>query len=129
MEDGNDDFIKHLEDIVGTNVNITESTKSKIKKEQNKFCEVVQNWDKTWQRGNTIFRDTGIDLGDYDAPYYKMVENLFTMLYGDKAEVVFWWVYERYSEEGEVATLITEDGKKHKLITPLQLYKFIKKFK
>tara|TARA_R110000803_G_scaffold107608_2_gene175766 strand:+ start:364 stop:753 length:390 start_codon:yes stop_codon:yes gene_type:complete len=129
MEIYNDNFVKHLEDIVGTNINVKESTKSKTQKEQRNFCEIVQNWDKAWQRGNTIFRDTGIDLGDYEASHYKMIEDLFIMLYGSKSGVVFWWVYERYSEDGEVATLVTEEGEKHKLSTPLQLYKFIKKLK
>ena len=123
----NNQLYKPLKDIVGTNVDITESQSSKTKKEQNSFCEIVKSWDETWQRGNRIFSDAGVDLGGYDVAYYKMIEGLFLLLYGEKSEVVFWWVYERYSEDGKVAVLITEDGKEHILNTPLQLYRFIKK--
>ena len=127
MDRKNNNLLKPLKDIVGTNVDITESQSSKTKKEQNSFCEIVKSWDKTWQRGNTLFLETGIDLSDYDASYYNIIENAFLLLYGGKAELVFWWVYERYSEDGEIAVLVDEKDEEHILKTPLQLYKFIKK--
>lgn len=129
MDRKNNNLLKPLKDIVGTNVNITESQSSKTKKEQNSFCEIVKSWDEAWQRGNTLFLETGIDLGDYDATYYKMIESLFLLLYGGKADIIFWWVYERYGEDGKIAILVTEEGKEYNLKTPLQLYKFIKKLK
>lgn len=118
-----------LSEIVGTNIDITESKKSIAQKEQNNFCNIVNDWDKAWSRGQKIFEETGIDLGDYDAAFYKMIEDLFILHFGDKAEIIFWWVYERYTEDGKIAIIITEEGKEHILKTPLQLYKFIKKLK
>ncbi len=120
---------RNLAELVGTKINIVESQKSKSKKEQILFCEIVENWDKSWDRGQKLFEENGIDLGDYDSIYYKMIENLFRLLYGEKSEIIFWWVYERYTGEGGIAILITEEGKEHFLKTPLQLYKFIKKLK
>ena len=127
MDRKNNKLLKYLKDIAGTNVNITESQSSKSKKEQIRFCEMVKMWDETWQRNNKLYSDTGIDLSDYDASYYNIIENAFLLLYGGKAELVFWWVYERYSEDGEIAVLVDEKDEEHILKTPLQLYKFIKK--
>jgi hypothetical protein len=129
MRNYNNPLHTQLSEIVGTSIDIIESKKSIAQKEQNNFCNIVSNWDKAWDRGQKIFEDTGIDLGDYDSAYYRMIEDLFILHFGDKAEIIFWWVYERYTEDGKIAILITEEGKEHILKTPLQLYKFIKKLK
>lgn len=129
MKNYNNPLHTQLSEIVGTSIDIIESKKSIAQKEQNNFCSIVSNWDKAWGRGQKIFEDTGIDLGDYDSVYYRMIEDLFILHFGDKAEIIFWWIYERYTEDGKIAILITEEGKEHILKTPLQLYKFIKKLK
>ena len=129
MRNYNNPLHRDLAELIGVEVNIVESQKSKSKKEQLLFCEIVENWDNSWDRSQRLYEDSGIDLGDYDSTYYKMIENLFFLHYGEKAEVIFWWIYERYTENGGIAILITEDGKEYSLKTPLQLYKFIKKLK
>ena len=39
-----------------------------------------------------------------------------------------WWVFDSISPEGEIYPLMDEDGKKHIIKTPTQLYKFLKKY-
>lgn len=122
-------LFKSLEDIVGVNVDITESKKSLLKKEQTMFCSVIKSWDEAFQNSNRIFEETGIYLGDYEDVYLGIIEDLLSMLYPYKFQLIIWWIYERFDENGELCTLLTEDGKQHTLKTPLQLYKFIKKLK
>lgn len=129
MSYNNDFFKKTIKDLLGTNTNVVESKKSKNKREKDEFCRIVEIWDKTWRRGNQVFENTGIDLGDYDSPYYDVIESLFYQIYREKAEIINWWVYERYAQDGKIATIVTEDDEEHILNTPLQLYKFIKKLK
>ena len=129
MSYSNDFFKKTIKDLLGTNTNVAESKKSKSKREKDEFCRIIKIWDETWKRGNQVFGDTGIDLGNYDSPYYDIIESLFYQIYGEKAEIINWWVYERYTQDGKISTLITEDNEEHILNTPLQLYKFIKKLK
>tara|TARA_R100001198_G_C5191365_1_gene183904 strand:+ start:483 stop:872 length:390 start_codon:yes stop_codon:yes gene_type:complete len=129
MKDYHNPFQKQLSEIVGTSIDIIESKKSLSQKEQNNFCNIIDNWDKAWDRGQKLFEENGIDLGDYDSTFYRMIEDLFILHFGSKAEIIFWWVYERHTEDGNIAILITEEGKEHILKTPLQLYKFIKKLK
>jgi hypothetical protein len=49
------------------------------------------------------------------------------MLVGyDKADIIWWWVCERFAEDGKLLGIGTEDGKVHMIKTPKQLYKFLK---
>lgn len=128
MEAGKNPILKQLQEIVGAKVDISESRKTRAKKEQEMFCKIVDLWDKTWQRGNKMFDEFQVDMGEYDAHFYQMVEGLFIMAYGEmKAEIIAWWIYERILEDGELAIIITEDGVEHEIANSLELFKFIKK--
>jgi hypothetical protein len=128
MEQDKNPISKQLQDILGTKVNISESPKTRAKKEQEMFCHVVDLWDKTWQRGNKMFDEFQVDMGEYDAHFYNMIEGLFIMTYGElKAEVIAWWVYERFAEDGELLVLVDDEENQYEIKTSLELFKFIKK--
>jgi len=128
MEPNQNPILKQLQEIVGAKVDISESAKTRAKKEQEMFCEIVDLWDKTWQRGNKMFDEYQIDMGEYDSHFYKMIEGLFIMTYGEmKAEIIAWWVYERILEDGELAVIVTEDEVEHEIKNSKELFKFIKK--
>jgi hypothetical protein len=62
-------------------------------------------------------------------PFYTSIKMLMIKEYGEmKTELILWWVFESISPEGDVYPLVDEDGKKHLIKTPIQLYKFIKKY-
>ena len=128
MENEKNPILKQLQDILGTKCNISESPKTKAQREKEMFCKIVDLWDKSWQRGNKVFDDYQIDMGEYDAYFYRMIEGLFIMMYGElKAEVIAWWVYERFAEDGELLVLIDEKENQFEIKTSLELFKFIKK--
>ena len=124
----NNPILKQLQDIMGTKLEMSESPKTKAKKEQEMFCSVIEMWDGTWSRGLKAYEESKINLEEYDATFYEIIETLFVMAYGEfKTEIISWWVYERYTLDGELAVLVTEDDKEHEIKTPLELFKFIKK--
>jgi len=128
MEQNQNPILKQLQEIVGANVDMSESTKTRAKKELEMFCKIVDLWDKTWQRGNKMFDEYQIDMGEYDSHFYQMIEGLFVMAYGEmKAEIIAWWVYERILEDGELAVIVTEDEVEHEIKNSKELFKFIKK--
>lgn len=130
MERSKNPILKQLEEIVGANVDISESKKTRAKKEQEMFCSIVDLWDKAWQRGEKLFNEYHVDLGDYDATFYQAIEKLFILSYGEmKSEIIAWWVYERHLEDGEIAIIVDEDEKEYELKTSLELFKFIKQLK
>lgn len=126
----NNPMFKQLLDIVGAEIGMAESPKTKAKKEQEMFCSIISLWDKAWKRGLQIYDDSNIDLSQYDGWFYEMIENLFVMCYGEmKSDIIAWWVYEREGLDGEIAILIDENDKEHTIHTPLELFKFIKQLK
>jgi hypothetical protein len=51
--------------------------------------------------------------------YYHVVENLIAMLFGyDKAEIIWWWVLERFDADGKLLGIETEDNRVHMIKTP-----------
>ncbi len=46
----------------------------------------------------------------YDEPFYIMIENLMFLKYGEwKTDIILWWVYNRYNEEGEIMPIKLND--------------------
>ena len=60
--------------------------------------------------------------------YYHVEENLIAMLFGyDKADIIWWWILERFDADDKLLGIETEDNRVHMIKTPQQLYKFLKK--
>jgi hypothetical protein len=71
----------------------------------------------------------GINLTNYENNHFHAIEMLLEKIYGEFATTVtIWWVFESLKENGEVYPLVTEDGVRHIIKTPLQLYKFLKRY-
>ena len=123
----NQDILKHLQKFVGDNVTIKESPKSEEEHEELLFIDTINTLDSIFVSDNKLHEDYGIDLLGFTQSYYHAIENLIVMLVGyDKADIIWWWVCERFAEDGKLLGIGTEDGKVHMIKTPKQLYKFLK---
>jgi len=123
----NQDILKHLQKFVGDNVTIKESPKSEEEREELLFIDTINTLDSIFVSDNKLHEDYGIDLLGFTQSYYHAIENLIVMLVGyDKADIIWWWVCERFAEDGKLLGIGTEDGKVHMIKTPKQLYKFLK---
>jgi|TARA_R100000908_G_C3746790_1_gene141982 hypothetical protein len=123
----NENILKPLRELVGDNVTIKESPKSEAEREELLFIDTISTLDKTFVSDNKLHEDYGIDLLGFTQNYYHAIENLIVMLVGyDKADIIWWWICERFAEDGELLGIGTEDGKVHMIKTPKQLYKFLK---
>jgi hypothetical protein len=76
-----------------------------------------------------------LDLFSYEEDFYLVIENLLYIHYGElKTEIILWWVYSRFNEEGEIDDLIIEDEDEEKqetvkIKTAEQLWSYINKIK
>jgi len=123
----NQDILKHLQKFVGDNVTIKESPKSEEEREELLFIDTINTLDSIFVSDNKLHEDYGIDLLGFTQSYYHAIENLIVMLVGyDKADIIWWWVCERFAEDRKLLGIGTEDGKVHMIKTPKQLYKFLK---
>ena len=117
---------KNLSDLMGKNVKATESEKSKKKREEKFFVELMEILCQI-EAYSKVAETLGINLTNYENNHFQAIEMLLEKIYGEFATTVtIWWVFESLKPDGGVYPLIDENGVKHIINTPLQLYKFIK---
>ena len=117
---------KNLSDLMGVNVKTTESPKSIKKREEKFFLELMEILCQV-EAYSKVAETIGLNLTDYENNHFRVIEMLLEKVYGEFATTVtIWWVFESLTPEGDVYPLVDENGVKHIIKTPLQLYKFIK---
>ena len=119
---------KNLSELLGQNGKIEESPKSLKRKEEIFFHELVTYLCQIEAAG-AVLSQIGVSFEKYDNPFSKSLEMLMNKHYGEmKTAIILWWVFDSLTPEGDVYPLVDEDGKKHIIKTPTQLYKFLKKY-
>jgi len=96
------------------------------------FIEAVVLLEHCWSRTNVMHEELGIDLWSYEETYYKIIENLMFLKYSESiANLVLWYVYDRFDADGKLLGLnVTIPGKEPKLYmvkTPSDLWNLIEK--
>ncbi len=113
---------------MGKNGKVEESPKSLKKKEELFFGELIIHLCQIEAAG-AFLSQVGVNFEKYDNPFSKSLEMLMIKHYGEiKTAIILWWVFDSLSPEGDVYPLIDEDGSKHVIKTPQQLYKFLKRY-
>jgi hypothetical protein len=124
---GDEDILKQLQKVVGDNVTVKESPKSEEERTEALFIDTISTLEQTYISDNKLHEDYGVDLMGFTQGYYHSVENLIVMLFGyDKADIIWWWILDRFDADDTLLGIKTEKGKIHYLKTPKQLYKFLK---
>ena len=97
------------------------------------FVKLVDTFDQLVQRTYSIEEEVGIIMEKYEEPFFILIESLFYLNYEDwKAELVMWYVYDRWDDEGELSPLNITDieaGTEEEIIikTPGELYDLLKR--
>jgi len=115
----------------GKNVNI-KSKKKKDLSEKETFTEIISLLDECFERSVKL-EEHALNITAYEEPFYIMIENLLFIKYGEwKTDVILWWVYNRFDEEGNVVAIKLNDhieDKQEEVIveTAEQLWDFLKR--
>lgn len=115
----------------GKNVNI-KSKKKKELSEKETFIEIISLLDECFERSAEL-EQHALNITSYEEPFYIMIENLLFVKYGEwKTDVILWWVYNRFDEEGNVVAIKLNDhieDKQEEVIveTTEQLWDFLKR--
>ncbi len=92
----------------GKNVNI-KPKKQKGLSEKEIFTDIVSLLDECFSRSASL-EQHNLNITTYDEPFYIMIENLMFLKYGEwKTDIILWWVYNRYNEEGEIMPIKLND--------------------
>ena len=115
----------------GKNVNI-KSKKKKELSEKEIFIEIISLLDDCFERSSEL-EQHALNITSYEEPFYIMIENLIFLKYGEwKTDIILWWVYNRFDEEGNVVAIELNDhieDKQEEVIveTTEQLWDFLKR--
>ena len=95
------------------------------------FVDIVTLFDNLYQRSSEM-DSFGINMETYDDGFYIIIENLIQKTYGEwKAELILWYVYDRFNENEELMPLLLqEEGEEEEEVfveTPEQLWELINK--
>jgi len=124
----NENILSSLQLLMGVNVKVEESPKSEAEREESIFIETIATLEEIWVRDNKLHEEYGVDLMGNSQYYYHVIENLIVLKYGyDKADIIWWWVLDRFDADDTLLGVETEDGKIHYLKTAKQLYSFLKR--
>lgn len=117
-----------LKNSYGKGLDIKESPKTEAEREEAIFIDTIETIEHIWNGEHELHEDYGIDLLGFSQYYYHIIENLIIVKYGyDKADIIWWWVLDRFAEDGELLGIETEDGETYILKTPKELWDFLKK--
>ena len=116
----------------GQRLKLEESKTTKVLKEKEVFIENISILEEILQRSDKLFNGYSIDLYMYEEPFLQIIENLFLLKYGEiVSEIVFWYLYDRQDDDGNIYPLVFEEEDKEPvdiiLKTPTDLWKFINK--
>jgi hypothetical protein len=116
----------------GQRLKLEESKTTKVLKEKEVFIENVTILEEILQRSDKLYNDYTIDLYMYEEPFLQIIENMFLLKYGEIiSEIVFWYLYDRKDDDGNIYPLVFEEEDKEPvdiiLKTPTDLWKFINK--
>ena len=115
----------------GKNVNI-KSKKKKDLSEKEIFIDIINLLDECFERSSSL-EQHNLNITSYEEPFYVMIENLLYIKYGEwKTDIILWWVYDRFNEEGEIMPIKLNDHIENKeedvlIETTDQLWEFLKK--
>jgi len=99
------------------------------------FINILEVLDGCKKRTDELETNFMLDLFSYEEDFYLVIENLLYIHYGElKTEIILWWVYSRFNDEGEIDDLIIEDEDEEKqeivkIKTAEQLWSYINKIK
>jgi hypothetical protein len=116
----------------GQRLKIEESKTTKVLKEKEVFIENVTILEEVLKRSDKLYNEFVIDVYMYEEPFLQIIENLFLLKYGEiVSEIVFWYLYDRKDDDGNIYPLVFEEEDKEPvdiiLKTPTDLWKFINK--
>ena len=116
----------------GQRLKLEESKTTKVLKEKEVFIENINILEEILQRSDKLFNGYSIDLYMYEEPFLQIIENMFLLKYGEIiSEIVFWYLYDRKDDDGNIYPLVFEEEDKEPvdiiLKTPTDLWKFINK--
>jgi hypothetical protein len=104
---------KSLEDILNVDFKVKRKKKTELDIQKDLFFKIIISLEKLNMRSNVLNTDLDIDLTKYDETFYDVLDNLLILHFGKNiAEIIFFYVYDRIDQDGNIASLSDMGGNK-----------------
>lgn len=95
-----------LEDILNADFKVKRKKRTEQEIQKELFFKIILNLEKLNMRSNMLTMDLDIDLNKYDQVFYDVIDDLLILRFGkDIAELIFFYVYDRIDQDGNIAGL------------------------
>jgi hypothetical protein len=113
--------------LLGVTVNLKDNFDSN---EMRAFIYTINILDNFVQSENNVFDTSGIDLTAFTSPLWQVMEYHIAKIYGlPKAEVILWYILDRYEIDETVKLYIDNNEISHKIENTEQLWEYINSIK
>ena len=119
-----------LENILNADFKIKRKKRTELDIQRDLFFKIVLSLEKLNMRSNVLNIDLDIDLSKYDEVFYNPIDDLLLLHFGKTiAEIVFFYVYDRIDQEGNIIYLNDSNGNPVILDNVNDLWNLIKNIK
>ena len=119
-----------LENILNADFKIKRKKRTELDIQRDLFFKIVLSLEKLNMRSNVLNIDLDIDLTKYDEVCYDLVDDLLLLHFRkDIAEIVFFYVYDRIDQDGNIIYLKDSNGNPVILDNVNDLWNLIKNIK
>ena len=119
-----------LENILNADFKIKRKKRTELDIQRDLFFKIVLSLEKLNMRSNVLNIDLDIDLSKYDEVFYNTIDDLLLLHFGKTiAEIVFFYVYDRIDQEGNITYLNDSNGNPVILDNVNDLWNLIKNIK
>ena len=119
-----------LENILNADFKIKRKKRTELDIQRDLFFKIVLSLEKLNMRSNVLNIDLDIDLSKYDEVFYNTIDDLLLLHFGKTiAEIVFFYVYDRIDQEGNIIYLNDSNGNPVILDNVNDLWNLIKNIK
>ena len=119
-----------LENILNADFKIKRKKRTELDIQRDLFFKIILSLEKLNMRSNVLNIDLDIDLTKYDEVFYDLVDDLLLLHFRkDIAEIVFFYVYDRIDQDGNIIYLKDSNGNPVILDNVNDLWHLIKNIK
>jgi hypothetical protein len=95
--------------------------------EESVFCLFVEKLEQSHKLEMKLIDVAELDCNKVTDPLWLVIENLLKFVYGEEAaNIIMWYIYDRFNPDGSIVPLEDEKGKTYLLSTPKDLWSYIK---
>ena len=100
-----------LENILNADFTVKRKKRTELDIERDLFFKIILSLERLNNRSNILASDLDIDLVKYDEVFYDTIDKLLLLKYGKEiSEIIFFYVYDRIDEEGNITYLNDTNG-------------------